>query len=407
MAVVNRVKWDGQDGMYAWKYPSEELSQLTQLIVNESQDAVLIREGKMIGPLSPGRHTLDTKNIPLLSKLFKVPTGGDAPFTAEVWFVNKTMPLDVKWGTLASIQLQDPKYNVMLPIRAFGQYGVQISDTRKFITKLVGTLPSFDREKMVSYFRGIILTNAKSFISKQIIKEKISVLEISAHLGDISQSLRDNMAKELDNFGLNLINFQVNSINTPEDDPAVIRLKEALAKKAEMDIIGFNYQQQRSFDTMETAAGNEGASSSGLMGAGLGLGMGVGLGSPMGNAMGGMAQELNTGDSQHTKNQETFDCDKCGQKMPKGAKFCSSCGDAFLACAKCGADNSEESTQCRKCGEDLPVPCPKCKVLVSHNHKFCPSCGFSSDVELNCTKCNNKLSKNDKFCRKCGKPRGE
>jgi membrane protease subunit (stomatin/prohibitin family) len=405
MAIVNRVKWDGLDDTYAWKYPSVELSKLTQLIVNESQEAVLIREGKMIGPLPPGRHTLDTKNIPLLSKLFKIPTGGDAPFTAEVWFVNKTMPLDVKWGTMANIQLQDPKYNVMLPIRAFGQYGVQVVDTRKFITKLVGTLPSFDREKMISYFRGIILTNVKSFISKQIIKEKISVLEISAHLGDISKSLRDNMTEELDDFGLRLINFQVNSINTPEDDPAVIRLKDALAKKAEMDIIGFNYQQQRSFDTMEKAAGNEGSANAGLMGAGLGLGMGVGLGGPMGGAMGGMADELNTSTPKKLKDQETFECDKCGQKMPKGAKFCSGCGDPFLACQKCGTDNSENEAQCRKCGEDLPVPCPKCKMLVSGDHKFCPSCGSGLSIKNNCNKCNRKLSKNDKFCPKCGTSR--
>jgi membrane protease subunit (stomatin/prohibitin family) len=210
------------------------------------------------------------------------------------------------------------------------------------------------------------------------------------------------MAEELDDFGLRLINFQVNSINTPEDDPAVIRLKDALAKKAEMDIIGFNYQQQRSFDTMEKAAGNEGSANSGLMGAGLGLGMGVGLGGPMGGAMGGMADELNTSTPKKLKDQEAFECDKCGHKMPKGAKFCSGCGDAFLACPKCGTDNAEDETQCRKCGEDLPVPCPKCKVLVSGNHKFCPSCGSGLSIKNSCKKCNSKLSKNDKFCPKCG-----
>lgn len=292
MAIIDVVKWDPtENDEYAWKFPSQELSTWTQLIVNESQEAVLVRGGQMEGPFGPGRHTLSTENLPVLSKLLNLPFGR-SPFTAEVWFTNRTSPLDVKWGTSDPIQVQDPKYNVMLPVRAFGQYGVNVEHTRKFLTKLVGTTSSFSREHLVSHFRGLILTRAKDCIARTIVRERISVLEIAAHLNVISSSLEREMAEGLEDFGLRVVNFFVNSITTPEDDPAVIRLKAALAKRAEMDILGFTYQQERSFDTMERAAGNEGGNIAPLMGAGIGLGMGAAMGVPMGSAMADIAGQV-------------------------------------------------------------------------------------------------------------------
>jgi len=323
MPIIDLIKWNPKEDIYAWKFPSEELSTWTQLIVTETQEAVLVKEGQFVGPFSAGRHTLDTKNFPFISELFKVPFGGKSPFTAEVWYVNKMMALDVKWGTANPIPLQDPKYNIMLPVRAFGQFGLQISDTKKFIKKLVGTLTTFDRNKMVDYFRGMFMTRAKTLISTQLIKDQISILEIAARLNEISAALKQELTPMMDEFGIKLVNFYVNSIDTPEDDPAVARLKEALAKKAEMDIIGYDYRQKRSFDTMETAAGNPGSNQSGLMGAGIGLGMGLGVGGPMGGAMGQMAQNLQT-DSQTT-------CPKCGVSNSSQAKFCSACGGSLTA----------------------------------------------------------------------------
>jgi membrane protease subunit (stomatin/prohibitin family) len=447
MAVIDLVKWDhsnrATDQVYAWRYPFEELSTWTQLIVSESQEAVLLKEGQMIGPFTAGRHTLDTKNIPLIGELFKIPFGSRTPFTAEVWFVNRAMPLDVKWGTTTPIQLRDPEYKVMLPVRAFGQYGVQIDDTRKFLTKLVGTMPSFDRNQLISYFRGILLQRIKSSVAKKIVSEKISMLEIAAHMNEIANSLEQDLSPELDAFGVKLINFSINSINTPEDDPAVIRLKESLAERADMDIKGYSYQQMRSFDTMETAAGNEGAANSGIMGAGMGLGMGFGLGGAMGGAMGQMAQNLGAmnmgfvtqqpltncpkcqspvtpgvrfcgacGNDMQSRGEASVGgkieaaspCDKCGEPLSKGAKFCPKCGDAVFACPSCGADNSEDAKKCCRCGAAMPVTCPSCQASVSGNMKFCPECGGKINFVANCAKCGNELPPQAKFCGDCGTP---
>ncbi len=291
MAVIDLVKWNGSPTILAWKFPSEELSTWTQLVVNESQEAFLVRGGVYEGPFGAGRHTLSTENIPLLRDLIGLPFGGNSPFTAEVWFVNKVTNLDVRWGTPDPIQLQDPKYQIMVPIRAFGQYGIRIEQSKKFLLKLVGTLRGFDAETLSDYFRGVFITRIKTEIANAIIKNGTSVLEITTQLEVLSNALKISLSSDVEEYGASLAQFNIHSINVPDSDPAVVSLKKALAKKAEMGILGFNYQQERSFDVMQTAAGNEGTAS-GVMGAGIGLGMGAAMGTPMGVVFGQMMPQL-------------------------------------------------------------------------------------------------------------------
>lgn len=277
MAIVEVVKYNGKTNVMAWKYPSEELGTWTQVIVNETQEVVFVKEGKVLDILGPGRHTLSTENIPLLSKIVNLPFGGKSPFTAEIWYINKIFALDVKWGTASAIQLQNPKYKVFVPVTAFGQFGIKVDDSKKFLTKLVGTLPSFDHDVMVKYFRGLLVSNVKNVISEYLIKKNISILEINAFISEIGKELEDKLKPELDKYGIELVNFYVTSIEAPEDDSAVIKLKDALSKRAEMDIVGYDYTTERSFDTLESAAKNEGSGFN-LMNAGIGLGIGLGVG---------------------------------------------------------------------------------------------------------------------------------
>ena len=293
MAIIDLVKWSGTPDLLAWKFPSEQLSTWTQLIVNESQEAFVVRGGVYEGPFGAGRHTLSTENLPILRTLIGLPFGGKSPFSAEVWFVNRAINLDVKWGTPDPIQLQDPKFQMMIPVRAFGQYGVRVENSKLFLLKLVGTVHGFDTVVLSDYFRGTFITKIKTEIANVIIKGGQSVLDISTQLEAISGALRTVLAMEMAEYGIHLEQFNVHSINLPETDPAVKTLKAALARRAEMQIIGFNYQQERSFDVMQTAAGNEGAAGT-MQGAGLGLGMGVGVGVPIGNAMGVIAGNLQT-----------------------------------------------------------------------------------------------------------------
>lgn len=182
MAIISVIKYDGSPDVFAWKYPNNELGTWTKLIVNESQEAILVKGGQVCDVFSAGRHTLDTANIPILNKLINLPFGGRSPFTAEVWYINKVFSLDVKWGTSTPIQLQDPKYKVFVPVRAFGQFGIQIEEAKKFLLKLVGTLPLFDKGSILKFFRGVYLTKAKDVISSYLVHKNISVLEINAYI---------------------------------------------------------------------------------------------------------------------------------------------------------------------------------------------------------------------------------
>ncbi len=357
MAVVDFVKWNGNPSILAWKFPSEDLSTWTQLIVNETQEAYVVKEGVYQGPFGAGRHTLSTENIPLLRELMKLPFGGNSPFTAEVWFVNRATNLDIRWGTPDAIQLQDPKYQLMVPVRAFGQYGVRITDAKKFLLKLVGTLPGFDADTLANYFRGVFTTRIKTGIANAIIKNGKSVLEISTELESLSEQLRDALSPEMADYGVGLAQFNIHSINVPEDDPAVMSLKAALAKRTEMGILGFNYQQERSFDVLQTAAGNEGNAGS-VMSAGLGLGMGAALGGPMAGAMAQLTPQMQPAVAAPSPplapSGSGSNCRKCSHAMPAGARFCPECGNKAAAfCTQCGTDLGGTAKFCSNCGQQV------------------------------------------------------
>lgn len=428
MALVEVIKYDGGPDVFAWKFPQEDIGTWSQLIVNESQEAVFLKGGQVCDVFTAGRYTLSTQNIPVLSKLINLPFGGNSPFAAEVWFVNKAFSLDVKWGTATPIQLQDPKYKIFTPVRSYGQFGIRVSDPQNFLIKLVGTLDRFDKESLTNYFRGLYLTKVKDAISSYLVQKEISVLEINAYLEELSDFLQEKMKPAFDEYGINLVNFFVNDINVPEDDPGVAKLKAALAKRAEMDILGYNYVQERSFDTLEGAATNPGQTQSGLMGAGMGLGMGLGVGGTFGNQMGGISNVINTENTkpcpscgaqmgkakrfcgecgfdtekpEGEQEQEIITCSNCGSKYTASVKFCPECGDAYNPCPSCKTDLEKGTVKCEKCGYVFPKPCPHCGAAIENgNAKFCPECG--QPLIKRCGKCGTAIEGDPKFCPECG-----
>lgn len=422
MAIIDVVKYDGNPNVFAWKFPNDELATWTQLIVNETQEAILVKGGQICDVFGAGRYTLDTENIPILNKLIKLPFGDRSPFKAEIWYINKVFSLDIKWGTSTPIQLQDPKYKVFIPVRAFGQFGIKIEESKKFLLKLVGTLSQFDKNSILKFFRGIYLTKSKDVISSYLIHKNISILEINAYLEEISAYLQEKISPTFDEYGIKLVSFFVNDINVPEDDAAVIQLKNALAKRAEMDIVGYSYQQERSFDTLEGAATNPGSVQGGLMGAGIGLGMGVGVGGNIGQQFSGLTQNLNINDTKEcpkckaristnekfchhcgydtAKTEKAITCSACNAILNENTKFCPECGKKYNPCNSCKADLPEDAESCPVCGNKVPFPCPNCGNLLNGNNKFCPECGYS--LVKKCEKCGKQIEDNVKFCPECG-----
>ncbi len=324
MPIIDRVKYDGPSDVLVWRFPSDNLSWGTQVIVNQAQEALFFKGGKALDVLGPGTHTLRTANIPLLRGLIAAPFGGETPFAAEIFYVNKAVNLDVKWGTNSPIPIQDPKFGVFLPVRAFGQFGIQAQDSRALVTKLSATSPEFTTEQLSNYFRGVLLTRAKDYIAETIVKQKINLLEIAAYLEDMSAGIQGKLAADFAEYGVKLVNFYLNSVDVPEDDDTVVRLKKALADKAELDILGDKYQQKRTLDVMQTAAGNEGGGAGAGMGLGAGLGMGMGMGQMMGNAMGQMNPAASAAAGAAAAGAKF--CSQCGKPLVPGAKFCAECG---------------------------------------------------------------------------------
>lgn len=288
MALIDVIAIETNDQELVSKFPSDDLRLGSQLVVHPAQTAFFVHGGKICDEFTAGTYTLKNEELPILNKLVNLPFGGDSPFKAEVWFINQLHKLDIKWGTTQPMQLEDPRYNIIVPVRAYGQYGIRVSTPRAFLETLVGNLTSFSTDKIEQYFKGKIVMQLSAFIAQKIATDKISILDINTQLVDMSAYCQQQLNQSIGNYGIELVDFTIMSINVPEEDPSIQRLKEAKDLAARLKVTGKDvYQMERSFDVLETAAGNTGAVGQ-MMAMGAGLGAGVGVGSTIGSMAGQM-----------------------------------------------------------------------------------------------------------------------
>lgn len=373
MSITNVIQWNGPPSVVAWRHGNAAIMHGSQLIVKEHQHAVLLKEGRMLGPFLPGRHTLDTKNLPVLKTLIGTTIDAATPFPAEVWFVNRTVDLNVRWGTSTPIQVKDPTYSIMIPVMGYGMLGVSVADTKKFLLKLVGSTQTYDRETVETHFRGILLSSIKTHIAKALIERKLSILDIAAHMRELSDELGRLFAEEFAEFGLSVIAFRIESITTRDNDPAVETLRKALARRAELQILGTDFAQAESFEVMKRAASNEGGSVGPLVGAGIGLSIGTAVGAQVGGAAANLAPQ-----------RAQAPCARCAAALQPGSRFCGNCGHASTP--------------------EVQSACVKCAAAIVSGAKFCPSCG--SPQSVSCSKCGSVLGSGTRFCGNCGTPAG-
>lgn len=279
MSVVDIIKWESNPNEVVHKFQSDNLRLGSQLVVYPSQTAFFVKGGKICDEFNSGTYTIKSENIPLLGKVISIPFNGETPFKADVWFVNQVELLDCKWGTQSPLHIEDPKYEVIVPVRAYGQYGIKISKPRVFLERLVGNMPSFATNKVTDYFRGVILSKLTAIIYNKLKEDNVSVLNINSNVEELAQYAKEHIADVFLQYGLELPLFNIISISVNESDPSFVRLKAAKDAAAEIKIIGReNYQMSRSFDVLEKAAENE----NGMAGAAVGLGAGVGIGGVVG-----------------------------------------------------------------------------------------------------------------------------
>lgn len=301
MKIIDRVKYDGNSNGSKWliyKYPSEQLVLGTQLIVSHGQEALFIKGGIAVDLFGPGTFTLSTENLPLLNKIVNLPFDGKSPFTAEVYFINKTDSLDMKWGTSTPIPIEDPKFHLILNIGVRGQYGINIIDSRLFVSRIIGVIPngtSINHVLVLRYFNGVINAKIKSVVAEYLIKKQISFLEISQYLSEISDAFKTVLDSEFERFGIEIINFYCEAITPKPSDYE--KLKK---KKEEISLKNLDVVKQPKTD---------------------------------------------------------IKCPFCNAIIPIGMNFCGKCGNSIISvkCSSCGFENDSGMNFCGKCGKKLQL----------------------------------------------------
>ena len=320
--ICEILKYEGDNSTFVWKHPSEDFNSMTQLIVHESQEAIFFMNGQALDMFGAGRYTLETQNIPKIGKLLNRATGDQMPFHCEVYFINKTEQMSIKWGTDSKVQYIDPQYGFPLSIGASGEMSLRVEDSRKLLLKLVGTENYLGQQKLVSFFRAFLMTRVKTYIAQVIKTNAINIFEIDENLTAFSENIHKLLIPDFADYGISLERFFVTNIVKPDGDRQYEKFKElhfrqyadiAEAKlRQQTDIIyaqteaqkvvidsqaqatkraqeGYTYAQERGFDVAEKVASNEAVGQFTNMGVGLGTMAGVGgaVGGMVGGAVSG------------------------------------------------------------------------------------------------------------------------
>lgn len=400
MAFIDVVEWSPTtNDIYAWRFPESNLSTATQLIVRESQEAVFFSKGQILGKFGPGKHQLTTENLPLLRNLYGIPFGGTNPFFAEVWFVNKTMPLTIDWRT-TSMRIMDPQYGAMVPIAASGRYGVQVRDAEKFLVKLIGTMREFTSRNLTDHFMGPLVSKTNSAIASYMSANGVGITQISMQLDQLGQFIGQPMAQFWDEYGMELKGFYITSIDVDTTTDAGRKISEALTERSAQNIAGYTWQQRQSFEVANNAV--NGTGDMGILGMAMMTGMFGGSGNGAANGMmsqpaqtgfnagPGFGQQLGpqgagagAGMGAGAQPRAQVFCANCGKPYSSSMRFCPSCGHEYNPCPLCGSDNHSSAHRCVTCGAELSsnsasyadTTCPRCRTIVQLGTRFCPQCG--------------------------------
>ena len=240
--LASVIKYEGGNDTFVWKHPIEDFNLGSQLIVHESQEAIFFRDGKALDLFGAGRYTLATQNLPLLENLYKLPSNTDEVFHSEVYFINMTTQMGIKWGTDSKVRMFDPASGLHIELGACGNFSLRVNNSRKLVLKLVGTASEFRQSEVngveafgitfiTGKFKALIMNKVKANLARSIKENNINILEIDEYIDVLSDNLKGIINETLDEYGLTMPEFFITSVMTPDDDPNFRRLKQQFADK--------------------------------------------------------------------------------------------------------------------------------------------------------------------------------
>lgn len=458
MALSELIKYEGDNSTFIWKYPHEDFNNMTELVVHESQEAIFFANGQAADTFGPGRYKLDAENIPILTKLINKVTGVSV-FHCEVYFINKTVQMAVKWGTDSKVRFVEPTLGVPVELGASGEMNLAVSDGRKMLIKLVGTMKGISwgnegagfTKSLQASFRPLISTAVKSNLSAVIKQQNIDIVEVDEHLSELSECLRAKIVPGLEEYGLTVPQFFLTNIVLPESDPNFRRLRDlhtiGLQKRmavAEAEVRTSQAQSKASYMTAEAEAEAQikvaqrgailegqateteiarreaerkliqaqaeaqAAQMAGMAEAAVMQAKGYNqkdvlqaeVQKAYAEGIGNMGPDISTGGGSAMSDMLGLGVSMAamGTMAPQIGEMMKGLnfGNMNSAQTAGGEGQSAQTTQCPKCGNPIPA-----------NAKFCLECGTKIETlaenEMICPNCGKKTSKG-KFCMECGQP---
>jgi membrane protease subunit (stomatin/prohibitin family) len=339
---------------------SGEIKYGAQLVLRESQAGAFFYNGRAIHVFGPGRHTLQTANIPILNKIMSIPWGLTSPLRAEVYILNMKTFANQKWGTKDPVAFKDSQLG-LIRLRAHGQFNVRIVQPLLFINSLVGTVSGFSTEDISGYLSDVIVSRFNDYLGDHL----DTMINLPGKYDDIAAGLTKQLQEDFAHFGLELPQLYINSITPP------LEVQQAIDDRSKLGIFKDlnDLVKMKSAMAIEKAAQNPGTG-------GQGVGMGFGLMMPAMLSQQFAADKL-------SPPQKTQKCPDCGQQIPIEAEFCLFCGHQMLVfsqCVKCGKNLPPFAQFCSKCGQPVSKEpqkkqCGKCGYQNLYNAVFCNQCG--------------------------------
>ena len=346
---------------------SGEIKYGAQLTIRDSQAGVFFYQGKALDAFGPGRHTLKTGNIPILTKILSLPWGLSSPLRAEVYMVNLKVFTNLKWGTRDPVAFKDSELG-LIRLRAFGIFNLQVMQPVLFINSLVGTQGMYTTGEIEEYLNRVIVSRFNDYMGDTI----DSILNLPAKYDELSTGLSKRLQEDFSRFGLGLTQIYINAITPPPE------VQKAIDDRSRMGV----FQDMNKLMQMKAAMAMEKASESeGGAGPGMGLGMGLMMPAMFSQYFAG-AQAA----APQAEAPQTTTCPDCQNDIPQNAKFCPQCGHqqlVFSQCTKCGKNLTPSAKFCSRCGQ---------LAAEKQEPKFCSECGIENEPDsMFCNQCGEKL----------------